>query len=151
MKIFGVSASLLFFSLVSCAHVPASGDEFGGGITVREIAKTMVAANGQPVRYLRTGKPEVTALIVEIPPGGETGWHLHPVPVYAYVIKGTLDVEMENGDVHTYHEGDAIIEMVNTPHSGKNRARSSQAGGLLYRGARGAQHNKGPGSEEARA
>jgi len=137
MKSSVVGTSLLFFSLVSCTHLPASGGEYGAGITVREIAKTTVTADGQPVRYLRADRPEVTALIVEIPPGGETGWHLHPVPVYAYIIKGTLDVEMGNGDVRTYHEGDAIIEMVNTPHNGKNRGSAPVKLVAFYTGEQG--------------
>ena len=121
MKIFGVGALLFFLSLVALPPVTASGDEYAGQITVRQIAKTTVTANGQPIEYLRTDKPEVTAVIVEIPPGGETGWHLHPVPLYGYVVSGTLEMRTENGDVHTYHAGDAIIEMVDTPHNGENR------------------------------
>lgn len=138
MKIFGLTVSLLFFSIISLVPFPASGDEYRGGVSVREMAKTTFTADGQPVRYLVTDKPEVTALVVEISPGGETGWHLHPVPVYAYIIKGALEVEMENGDIHTYNEGDAVIEMVGKPHNGKNRGEIPVKLAAFYTGEQGA-------------
>ena len=59
-------------------------------------------------------------MIVEIPPGGETGWHLHPVAVYAYVLSGSLTVEMESRKRYSFKEGAAIVEVVNTPHKGIN-------------------------------
>lgn len=121
MKTLGVVAVLFLLSLGALPPPTASGDEYGGAVAVRQIAKTTVTANGQPIEYPRTDKPEVTAAIVEIPPGAETGWHLHPVPVYAYILSGTLEVRTENGAVHTYRAGDAIIEMVDTPHNGYNR------------------------------
>lgn len=138
MKNYVVSILLLFLSILSFAPLTASGGEYGGGVVATEIAKATVTANGNQVRYLVTDKSEVTALIVEIPPGGETGWHLHPVPVYAYIIKGTLDVETENAHVHTYHEGEAIIEMVNTPHNGKNRGPAPVKLVAFYTGEHGA-------------
>lgn len=137
MNNFVISILLLFFSIFSFTPVPASGDEYGGGVVAREIAKNTVTANGNPIKYLVTDRPEVTAFIVEVPSGGETGWHIHPVPVYAYIINGTLDVEMENGDIHTYREGDAIIEMVNTPHNGKNRGLATVKLVAFYTGEQG--------------
>ncbi len=107
-------------AIASLFTVPASGDEYGAEVTAREIAKTTVTADGQPVDYPRTEKPEVTASVVKLPPEAETGWHYHPIPVYGYVIRGTLEVERENGQVDTYHEGEAIIEAVDSPHNARN-------------------------------
>ena len=59
------------------------------------LKKTSVTGNGQKITYPLTDKAEVTAMIVDLPPGAETGWHKHPVPVYAYVISGNLTVELE--------------------------------------------------------
>jgi quercetin dioxygenase-like cupin family protein len=41
--------------------------------------------------------------------------------VYAYVLAGTLEVALENGQVLTYKSGDAIIEVVDTLHNGRYR------------------------------
>ncbi len=97
----------------------AMGDDYAGA-KVTVIKKSTTTANGQKMEYLKTDHPEVTALLVEIPPGGETGWHLHPVPVYAYVLSGTITVEMERGESRDYKEGEAIFEAVNAVHNGKN-------------------------------
>jgi len=59
---------------------------------------------------LRTDKPEVTVLMVEIPAGGDTGWHYHPVPVYTYILSGSITVEIDNGDTYGFREGDAILD-----------------------------------------
>ncbi len=111
-----------FFPVILLLGFFASGgfcdDYTGAKVTV--IKKATTTAGGGNMEYPRTGKPEVTALLVEIPSGGETGWHIHPVPVYAYVLSGTLTAEMEDRERVDYREGEAIFEAVNTPHNGKN-------------------------------
>ncbi len=89
-------------------------------VRVTTLKTATTATNGQKLGYLKTENPEVTAAIVEIPPGGETGWHLHPVPVYAYMLSGSITVEMEGGKKYDFREGDAIFEVMNTPHNGMN-------------------------------
>ena len=114
-----VFVSLLLFLLIG-GNV---SDLFGGeyeGFKVTPLIKTTTSTDGQKLSYPKIDNPEVTALIVEIPPGGETGWHLHPAAVYAYVLSGSLTVEMEGGKRYSFKEGDAIIEVVNTPHNGIN-------------------------------
>ncbi len=110
---------VIFFLMLGCAALTAQGDYYAGA-KVTVIKKATVAADGRKMEYPKTENPEVTALLVEIPPDGETGWHFHPVPVYAYVLSGGLRVEMEGGQVRDYKEGDAIFEVLNTPHNGKN-------------------------------
>ena len=109
---------LAFFISVSGTTI-ASGAEYEG-VKATQIKKTTTASNGQKLQYLRTEKPEVTVLMVEIPAGGETGWHQHPVPVYAYMLSGAITVEMESGEKYDFREGDTIIEVMNTPHNGTN-------------------------------
>ncbi|MDD5286422.1 MAG: cupin domain-containing protein [Desulfuromonadaceae bacterium] len=84
------------------------------------LVKASVTGNGQRITYPVTNKAEVTAMTVELLPGSETGWHKHPVPVYAYVISGKLTFEIEGGKQLSFDAGEAIIEVVNTLHNGKN-------------------------------
>jgi quercetin dioxygenase-like cupin family protein len=100
-------------SLVSAA-------EYIGDVQARVVLKTKNTSNGQPIAYLKMDNPEVTVMTVELPPGAETGWHTHPVPVYAYVLSGSLTIELEDKKISLFQEGDAIIEVVNTRHCGKN-------------------------------
>lgn len=41
-------------------------------------------------------------MTVDLDPGGETDWHSHQVPVHAYVLAGTLEVELEEGKENTW-------------------------------------------------
>lgn len=112
---------VLFSVFFLLGGIPSSGfcEEYTGA-KVTVIKKAVTSAGGRNIEYPKTDQPEVTALLVEIPSGKETGWHLHPVPVYAYVLSGTLTAEMENGERLDYREGEAVFEAVNTPHNGKN-------------------------------
>ena len=106
---------LLFLPALLCAepaYLPA--------VRATPILKTTTTAAGQPIVYPKTENPEVTALLVEIPPGAETGWHRHPFPCYGYILSGALTVEVEGGKTASYKAGDAIVESVGLLHNGKN-------------------------------
>lgn len=113
--------------------------EYQPAVKVKLIKKTTAAANGQQLSYPKTENPEVTVATVEIPPGGETGWHSHPFPVYAYVMSGVLAVAIGNGE-HEFKEGDAIIEVIDTPHNGRNRGSTPVKLVVFYTGSQGGQN-----------
>lgn len=74
---------------------------------------------GTPLAYPQ-GTPNVTSAIVTIPPGGETGWHEHEVPLFAYILEGELTVDYGSKGKKTYHAGEAVLEAVGWPHNGTN-------------------------------
>ena len=57
---------------------------------------------------------------MEIAPGGETGWHQHPVPSFGLLLEGTLEVTLQDGQIKRLNPGDALAEVVNTTHNGRN-------------------------------
>jgi quercetin dioxygenase-like cupin family protein len=59
-------------------------------------------------------------MVIDIAPGGETGWHLHPVPSFGMVLEGELEVQLKNGAVKRLTSGAALAEVINTPHNGRN-------------------------------
>jgi quercetin dioxygenase-like cupin family protein len=111
--------ALLCLFMSSLFTIAAHADDYQG-VSVRNVLTSTVAANGQKLSYLKTDNPEVSAMVVEIPPHGETGWHTHAVPVYAYMLAGRLTVEMEGGKKYEFKEGAAIFEVKDTPHNGRN-------------------------------
>jgi quercetin dioxygenase-like cupin family protein len=113
--------SVIFFSvfLLGSFSLNVYADDYTSA-KATVVKKSSTTASGQKIEYPVTSTPEVTALLVEIPSGKETGWHQHPIPVYAYVLSGVLTVEMGNGGKQEYREGEAIFETVHTPHNGKN-------------------------------
>ena len=111
--------TLLFFLAFGVPYT-AVADDYDSGVKATLILKTTTTTGNYPVKYLITESPEITAMKVEIKPGAETGWHSHPVPLYAYMLQGNLTVEVEGGKTYNFTAGDAIIEVVNIPHNGKN-------------------------------
>jgi quercetin dioxygenase-like cupin family protein len=123
MKFFtlGLFCQLTFFiAIESVLHAEPTATEYNRTVHATPLLSATTTASGQPIEYPRTDKPLVTMLMVEIPPGAETGWHKHPVPCYAYILSGAVTVELENGKSYSFHAGQAFAETVNTMHNGKN-------------------------------
>ena len=88
-------------------------------VRVTPLLNTTTSWNGQPLTY-PAGPAQITALQVEIAPGGETGWHQHSVPSFGFMQEGTLEVTLQDGQVKRLNPGDAVAEVVNTTHNGRN-------------------------------
>ena len=131
--------SALVFIIIS-GSISAIAADYDGGVKVSVIKKETKAANGQKLAYAKTENPEVTAALVEIPPGGDTGWHSHPILVYAYVLSGAITVELEGGGQYDFKEGEAILEVINTPHIGRNKGKAPVKLVVFYSGAEGSQN-----------
>jgi quercetin dioxygenase-like cupin family protein len=84
------------------------------------ILKTSADTAGQPIAYPTNGTPEITGVLVELPVGGQTGWHTHPSPCVAYVLQGEVTVEIETGGKNCFKAGDAFAEVRNLKHCGFN-------------------------------
>ncbi|MGV8057204.1 MAG: cupin domain-containing protein [Smithellaceae bacterium] len=120
---------LLVPSLINAA-------EYDSGVQAKVILKTAITGNGAPIAYLKTDQPEITAMTVDIFPGAQTGWHRHSVPVYAYVIAGSLTVNIEGNVSREFNAGDVIIEVVNTRHNGINNGKTPVKLIVFYTGAK---------------
>lgn len=130
---------LILFLIGSFGFVSASASDYAG-VKVTLIKKATTAANGQQLAYAKSENPEVTAALVEMPPHGDTGWHSHPIPVYAYVLSGAITVEIEGGGQYDFKEGEAIFEVVNTPHIGRNKGTEPVKLVVFYTGVEGGQN-----------
>jgi quercetin dioxygenase-like cupin family protein len=110
----------VFFQLILLLWLPdALALEQSAAVTVSTVLKTESSWDGKPIEY-PTGKAEVTGMVVEIAPGGETGWHLHAVPSFGMVLEGELEVQLKDGTTKQLKAGEAIAEVVNTLHNGRN-------------------------------
>jgi quercetin dioxygenase-like cupin family protein len=111
--------TILILGLALTASGALAEESYKPAVKVKRILQTTTTTSGDPIQYPTFSDPEVQTLIVEIPPGGETGWHTHPVPAYAYVLAGTIEVESEGGAKRIYKAGDSFAEMVNHKHDGR--------------------------------
>lgn len=104
---------LVLLGTVSSSHAK-------GAFKAVPILKESTTIAGQPIKYLQTDTPEVTSVLVEIQPGGESGVHKHPVPPQIYVLEGNVTIEFDNGDRKSFSAGEAFIEAVDMWHNAKN-------------------------------
>ena len=111
---------VLFLSAGLVLAEPPAFQGYRNTIQVTPLLRTTETSAAQPIEYPKVAAPQVTAALVEIPPGAETGWHQHPYPCYAYVLSGKLTVFLANGVSHEIKAGEALVESVNLAHNGKN-------------------------------
>jgi quercetin dioxygenase-like cupin family protein len=83
------------------------------------LLSTTTTVIGQPFAY-PSGTPQVTAAIVTMVPGQETGWHSHDAPLFAWMLEGELTVDYGAGGTRTYRAGDTLVEAFRTRHNGRN-------------------------------
>lgn len=106
------------------------------GVTVQPLAQSQSAWNGQALAY-PPGQAEVTALRIDIAPGAATGWHQHPVPSFAYILQGELEVTLQDGAAKRLKAGDVLFEVVDTAHNGRNVGTEPVKLVVFYTGAAG--------------
>jgi len=113
-----IKTQFIFF-MALCCPITASALDENPVLTITPLLKTTTSWDGKPIVYPK-GQSEVTALIVEIAPGGETGWHEHPVPALGYILEGDLELKLAGGAVKVLHQGDVVPESVDVLHNGRN-------------------------------
>ena len=73
----------------------------------------------QQVAY-PAGTAKVTAAIVTLERGAETGWHHHEVPLFAYILEGGLTVDYGEDGERAFGPGDSFLEAFKSAHNGRN-------------------------------
>jgi len=63
----------------------ASAQERPGAAPLLSTDKTIV---GGPIAY-PAGNAKVTANVIVLAPGQETGWHIHDVPLFGYLLEAS--------------------------------------------------------------
>ncbi len=109
------------------------GLDNAAAVKVVPLLKTAQSWDGKALEYPQ-GQAQITGLIIEIAPGGETGWHEHPVPSFGVILQGTLEVRLQNGQTKRLQAGEALAEVVNTLHNGKNVGKEPVKIAVFYAG-----------------
>lgn len=102
-------------------------------VTLIETSETVL---GQEFFYPE-GRARITAAVVTVPPGALLPPHLHPVPLFAYVLQGELIVDYGSEGERVYRKGDALVEAIDWPHQGRNGGRGVVKILVVYAGAEG--------------
>jgi quercetin dioxygenase-like cupin family protein len=118
-----VLTTVLLLIVLATAPARAQSSESEGykrQVQVTPLLRTTTTSAGQPIAYPDVADPEVTAVLVEIPAGAETGWHKHPFPCYAYILSGEIFVDVQGGATNQFTAGQAFLESINVFHNGRN-------------------------------
>jgi quercetin dioxygenase-like cupin family protein len=129
--------NLSLIVLLICCLAWQSKAQYNNDLIIEPILKTDTTSLGQKINYPNTANSEVTMLKITIPPGKTTGWHEHGNPVFAYVLKGTLTVELEGNKVLKFAENSSFSEVIHTAHRGINKESSDLVLLAIYLGERG--------------
>ena len=107
--------------LTSCKEAKANEDNPVQKVTSEELIRTSQSWDGVELPDYLQGRPELVAVKYVFPAGQKLGWHHHPVMNYGILVQGELTIIGQDGKEKTVHEGEAVVEMVNTIHHGENR------------------------------
>ena len=138
------SATILILMILATAPARAQEKEAEGykkQVQVTPLLRATTTSAGQPIVYPNTADPEVTAVLVEIPEGAETGWHEHPFPCYAYVVSGEIFVEVQGGATNRFTAGQALRRVLTCFTMAGIRGRSQRDWSCLLRAKR-ANHSR---------
>lgn len=86
-----------------------------------EMIRTSQSWDGVELPDYLQGRPELVAVKYEIPAGQKLGWHHHPVINHGILVQGELTIVSIDGKEKVVHEGEVVVEMVDTIHHGENR------------------------------
>ena len=108
-------------------------------IKTTELIRTSKSWDGALLPDFPAGQPELRVLRLDFPVGAKTGWHHHTVVNYGIVQQGDLTIVCQDGREKTFHEGEALVEVIGTIHRGENRGAKPVILNMFYFSSPGAE------------
>jgi len=124
----------LILGLFSLILAPQCYSKEVNSIDVKVLAKTSSSWEGSALPSYLKGIPEITILKVIIPPKTALPIHKHPVINAGILLKGELTVVTEKNEILHLKAGDAIVEVVNKWHNGRNEGNENAEILVFYAG-----------------
>lgn len=105
----------------ACTDASANNQDQPQKVESTELIRTSQSWDGVELPDYLEGRPELVAVKYVFPAGQKLGWHHHPVMNYGILVQGELTIIGQDGKEKVVHEGEVVVEMVNTIHHGENR------------------------------
>lgn len=118
-----VAGALGGFALRSAWATPPAGIEsalVAGPVVLDAIN---IGSDGDEAKIrikIKKGEAECRVVQFRIAPGGHTGWHSHPGPVFVMITKGTMTTYDADGSTAVYPAGTGFAEGAGDVHIGVN-------------------------------
>ena len=87
-----------------------SRDELASKLTRREVQRSQSSIPGREIVQVET----------LIPPGVESGWHVHPGEEVGYIIAGQVEMMVQGRATVVLHPGDGFLIPPRTPHNARD-------------------------------
>lgn len=84
-------------------------------IPIEQVSKTII---GQDFKF-PSGVPNIRAFLIDLPVGKATSLHTHEIPLLAYVVSGTLEVDYGSKGKKIISAGTGFVEAINWCHMGR--------------------------------
>lgn len=126
-----------FVALGLFAAGAASTKALDATTRVTQLLSTGKTVMDEPIVYPTGAPAKLTAAIIEMQPGVETGWHTHGVPLTGLILDGELTVDYGAKGTRTYKKGQSVAEAISVPHNGKNTGTGVMKLFVVYIGAEG--------------
>lgn len=101
------------------------------------LARSTQSWDGSTLPNYPRALPEISILRIRIPPGTALPMHKHPVINAGVLLSGQLTVVTEDGKTLHLQAGEAIIELVNKWHYGRNDGDTTAEIVVFYAGVGG--------------
>jgi quercetin dioxygenase-like cupin family protein len=85
-------------------------DELAGKLERRVVQRAPLSIAGREIVQVET----------KIPPGVESGWHVHPGEEVGYIIAGNVEMKVQGRPTVILHAGDGFLIPPNTPHNARD-------------------------------
>jgi len=141
LRVSALWSVLLVAAALAVAPVQSIADDRPKVETLLQTGTTIL---GQPLGYPGGGAPRITAVIVTLEPGQDTGRHRHPVPLYGHVLAGELTIDYDGHGTKVYRTGDAFMEAIGTWHNGRNEGPETVRILAVFIGAEGVANTEQP-------
>jgi quercetin dioxygenase-like cupin family protein len=90
--------------------VAKSRDDLAGKLARREVQRSPSSMPGR----------EIVQVESLIPPGVESGWHVHPGEEVGYIIAGQVEIMVQGRATVVLHAGDGFLIPPRTPHNARD-------------------------------
>jgi quercetin dioxygenase-like cupin family protein len=120
----------------TASGAPEASQGAGGGTQTLLQAQELTVLD-QPIKYPKKTPAQISSAVISLEPGQETGWHRHRVPVYGYVMEGTISVEYDAGVTKEFPAGTAMMQAEDVWHNVTNMGEDPVRILTVYMGAEG--------------
>jgi len=112
--------SFPFVLILLLGFLCGCGNDSAAKIEVETLAKSGCSWDGGVLPAYPAAAPEITILHITIPPKTELPLHRHPVINAGVLLKGELTVITDKDEILHLKAGEALVEVVDKWHYGRN-------------------------------